>query len=171
MKRAFLEKFFPTSRVILLRKRIRGIQQNQGELFPTYYERFKTLVASCPQHQMNEEQLIQYFYEGLLPIERQMLDASAGSALVDMTSVATKTLIANRAHNAQQYEGVGQREGPRHQSVNEVSTISDIQSQLANLTSLVSQVVIGSKAQENQVCTVCSIQGHLSEKCPQLIEN
>ncbi|KAM2258198.1 hypothetical protein ACFX1S_003302 [Malus domestica] len=80
-----------------------------------------------------------------------MLDASAGSALVDMTSVATKTLIANRAHNAQQYEGVGQREGPRHQSVNEV--------------------VIGSKAQENQVCTVCSIQGHLSEKCPQLIEN
>ncbi|CAN6552414.1 unnamed protein product [Malus baccata var. baccata] len=30
MKRAFLEKFFPTSRVILLRKRISGIQQNQG---------------------------------------------------------------------------------------------------------------------------------------------
>ncbi|CAN6566362.1 unnamed protein product [Malus baccata var. baccata] len=29
MKRAFLEKFFPTSRVILLRKRISGIQQNQ----------------------------------------------------------------------------------------------------------------------------------------------
>ncbi|KAM1211479.1 hypothetical protein EV2_003314 [Malus domestica] len=28
MKRAFLEKFFPTSRVILLRKQISGIQQN-----------------------------------------------------------------------------------------------------------------------------------------------
>ncbi|KAM1606999.1 hypothetical protein TB1_027157 [Malus domestica] len=64
MKRAFLEKVFPTSRVILLRKRINGIQQNQGESFPTYYERFKTLVASCPQHQMKEELLIQYFYEG-----------------------------------------------------------------------------------------------------------
>ncbi|KAM1274296.1 hypothetical protein ACFX2H_024095 [Malus domestica] len=75
--RAFLEKFFPTSRVILLRKRISGIQQNQGESFPTYYERFKTLVASCPQHQMNEELLLQYFYEGLLPIECQMLDALA----------------------------------------------------------------------------------------------
>ena len=44
MKRAFLEKFFPTSRVILLRKRISGIQQNQGESFPTYYEHFKTLL-------------------------------------------------------------------------------------------------------------------------------
>ncbi|CAN6677823.1 unnamed protein product [Malus baccata var. baccata] len=30
MKRAFLEKFFPTSRVILLRKRISGIQQEEG---------------------------------------------------------------------------------------------------------------------------------------------
>ncbi|KAM2422068.1 hypothetical protein ACFXTH_028320 [Malus domestica] len=58
MKRALLEKFFPTSRVILLRKRISGIQQNQGESFPTYYERFKTLVASCPQHQMKDELLL-----------------------------------------------------------------------------------------------------------------
>ncbi|KAM1362809.1 hypothetical protein ACFX2H_027587 [Malus domestica] len=66
-----------------------------------------------------------------------MLDASVGGALVDMTPVAAKTLIANRAHNAQQYEGVGQRESPRQHSVNEV--------------------VIGSKPQENQVCTMCSI--------------
>ncbi|CAN6566350.1 unnamed protein product [Malus baccata var. baccata] len=34
-----------------------------------------------------------------------------------------------------------------------------------------SKVVIGSKPQENEVCTVCSIQGHPSKKCPQLIEN
>ncbi|CAN6725481.1 unnamed protein product [Malus baccata var. baccata] len=104
MKRAFLEKFFPTSRVILLRKRISGIQHDEGESFPTYYERFKSLVASCPQHQMNEEFLLQYFYEGLLPIERQMLDALARGALVDKTPTAAKTLIANRALNAQQYE-------------------------------------------------------------------
>ncbi|XP_070667417.1 uncharacterized protein [Malus domestica] len=113
MKRAFLEKFFPTSRVILLRKRINGIQQEEGESFPTYYERFKSLVASCPQHQMKEELLLQYFYEGLLPIERQMLDASAGGALVDKTPTAAKTLIANRALNAQQYEDVGQRGTPQ----------------------------------------------------------
>ncbi|KAM2695631.1 hypothetical protein EV1_040109 [Malus domestica] len=100
MKRAFLEKFFPTSRVILLRKKISGIQQNQGESFPAYYERFKSLVASCPQHHMKEGLLLQYFYEGLLPIERQMLDASAGGALVDKTPMATKVLITNRALNA-----------------------------------------------------------------------
>ncbi|CAN6573184.1 unnamed protein product [Malus baccata var. baccata] len=117
MKRAFLEKFFPTSRVILLRKRISGIQQDEGESFPTYYERFKTLVASCPQHQMKEELLLQYFYEGLLPIEHQMLDASAGGALVDKTPTAAKTLISNRALNAQQYEGGGRSKSAKRGSL------------------------------------------------------
>ncbi|KAM2479695.1 hypothetical protein PS1_003415 [Malus domestica] len=92
MKRAFLEKFFPTSRVILLRKRISGIQQDEGESFPTYYERFKSLVASCPQHQMKEELFLQYFYERLLPIERQMLDALAGGALVDKPPHGSKDI-------------------------------------------------------------------------------
>ncbi|CAN6716287.1 unnamed protein product [Malus baccata var. baccata] len=170
MKRAFLEKFFPTSRVILLRKRISGIEQGQGESFPAYYERFKALVTSCPQHQMKEELLIQYFYEGLLPLERQMLDASVGGALVDKTPVAAKTLIANRTLNAQQYEGLGLRDFPRHQ-VNEVSSTFDIQSQLANLTFIVSQMAEGMKIQGQSVCGVCSMQGHLNDQCPQLIEN
>ncbi|KAM2989737.1 hypothetical protein FF2_003674 [Malus domestica] len=171
MKHAFLEKFFLTSRVILLRKRISGIQHNQGESFPTYYERFKTFVALCPQYQTNEEHLLQYFYEGLLPIERQMLDASAGEALVDKTPMAAKTLIANRALNAQQYEGVGQRETPRQPQVNEVSAISELQNQMANLISLLSQVVEIPKVQSMAVCSVCSMNGHLTDKCPQLIEN
>ncbi|KAM2335356.1 hypothetical protein ACFXTH_012774 [Malus domestica] len=171
MKRAFLEKFFPTSRIILLRKKISGIQQSQGESFPSYYERFKSLVASCPQHQMKEELLLQYFYEGLLPLERQMLDASAGGALVDKTPRDAKTLIANRALNAQQYEGVGQRDTPRPHHVNEVSSISELQSQMANLTSMLSQLVEGPKTQGTTICGVCSIQGHQSDQCPQLIEN
>ncbi|CAN6585777.1 unnamed protein product [Malus baccata var. baccata] len=47
-----------------------------------------------------------------------MLDASAREALVEKTPMAAKTLIVNRALNAQQYEGVGQRDTPRQQ-VNE----------------------------------------------------
>ncbi|CAN6567563.1 unnamed protein product [Malus baccata var. baccata] len=138
MQRAFLEKFS-------------GIQQSPGESFPSYYERFKSLVASCPQHQMKEELLLQYYYEGLLPLERQMLDASAGGALVDKTPRDAKTLIANRALNAQQYEGAGQRDTSRPHHVNEL--------------------VEGPKTQGTTVCGVCSIQGHQSDQCPQLIEN
>ncbi|CAN6721305.1 unnamed protein product [Malus baccata var. baccata] len=55
-----------------------------------------------------------------------MLDASAGEALVDKTHMAAKTLIANRALNAQQYEGVGQRDNPRQQQVNEENQAKDM---------------------------------------------
>ncbi|KAM1559980.1 hypothetical protein TB1_003250 [Malus domestica] len=84
--------------------------------------------------------------------------------------MAAKILIANRALNAQQYEGVGQR-GPPRQQVHEVSSASNIQTQLANLTSIISQMAEGMKIQGPMVCGVCSIQGHASEKCPQLIKN
>ncbi|CAN6691744.1 unnamed protein product [Malus baccata var. baccata] len=65
---------------------------------------------------------------------------------------------------------IGQR-GPPRQQVHEVSSTSNIQSQLANLTSIVSQMAEGMKMQGPMVCSVCSIQRHASEKCPQLIEN
>ncbi|KAM1006503.1 hypothetical protein ACFX2A_003247 [Malus domestica] len=64
--------------------------------------------------------------------------------------MAAKTLITNRALNAQQYEGIGQRDTPRQQ-VNEMAE--------------------GMKIQGPMVCGVFFIQGHASEKCPQLIEN
>ncbi|KAM2132870.1 hypothetical protein ACFX1Q_014227 [Malus domestica] len=85
--------------------------------------------------------------------------------------MVAKTLIANQALNAQQYEGVGQRENPRQQQVNEVSAISKLQNQMANLTTLLSQVVEKSKEQSVATCGVCSMNGHLKDKCPQLIEN
>ncbi|KAM2122527.1 hypothetical protein ACFX1Q_020192 [Malus domestica] len=100
-----------------------------------------------------------------------MLDASAGGALVDKTPTAANTLISNRVLNAQQYEGVGQRSNPRQHQVNEVSAITELQNQMANLTTLLSQVVEGPKVQNVAACGVCSMQGHLTDKCPQLIEN
>ncbi|CAL9007276.1 unnamed protein product, partial [Prunus brigantina] len=80
-----------------------------------------------------------------------MLDASAGGALVDKTPVAAKILIANRALNAQQYEGVGGRDHAQPSQVNEV--------------------VEGPKVQSAATCSVCSMHGHHTDQCPQLIAN
>ena len=46
--------------------------------FCEYWERFNKLCASCPQHQITEQLLIQYFYKGLLPMDRNMVDAASG---------------------------------------------------------------------------------------------
>ncbi|CAN6677828.1 unnamed protein product [Malus baccata var. baccata] len=42
---------------------------------------------------------------------------------------------------------------------------------MANLTTLLSQVVEGPKVKNVVACGVCSMQGHLTDKCPQLIKN
>ncbi|CAL2247422.1 unnamed protein product [Prunus armeniaca] len=42
---------------------------------------------------------------------------------------------------------------------------------MANLSTLISQVVEGSKVQSTATCSVCSMHGHPTDQCPQLIEN
>ncbi|XP_040372994.1 uncharacterized protein LOC121052323 [Rosa chinensis] len=78
MMKAFLEKYFPTSRIIMLRKKISGIQQGQDESYAEYFERFKSLITQCPQHGMKDETLLTCFYDGLIPLERDTLDAASG---------------------------------------------------------------------------------------------
>ncbi|RDY02896.1 hypothetical protein CR513_13587, partial [Mucuna pruriens] len=88
MKRMFLEKFFPASRTI--RKEICEI-------------RFNKLCATCPHHQISEQLLIQYFYEGLTMMDQSMIDATSRGALMDKTPTTTRHLISNMASNTQQF--------------------------------------------------------------------
>ena len=78
MRQLFLEKYFPASKAGSIRKEICGIRQYNGEPLYDYWERFKKLCASCPHHQISDQLLIQYFYEGLLPMDMSMIDAASG---------------------------------------------------------------------------------------------
>ncbi|XP_075486393.1 uncharacterized protein LOC142526005 [Primulina tabacum] len=108
MKQQFLEKFFPASRAANIRKDICGIRQLQGEALYEYWERFKQLCSSCPQHQIPEQLLVQYFYKGLSLFDRNMIDAASGGALVNKTPQEARALISNMAANAQQFRQVQQ---------------------------------------------------------------
>ncbi|XP_019149873.1 PREDICTED: uncharacterized protein LOC109146677 [Ipomoea nil] len=103
MVRLFLEKFFPASRAASIRREICGIKQRDVETLHEYWERFKQLCASCPQHGVSEQLLIQYFYEGLLPMERNMMDAASGGAIVNKTPRDARDLISIMAANSQQF--------------------------------------------------------------------
>ncbi|RDX84926.1 hypothetical protein CR513_33960, partial [Mucuna pruriens] len=54
MKRTFLDKFFPTSKIAFIGKEICGIRQHTGETLHENWERFKKLCATCPHHQISE---------------------------------------------------------------------------------------------------------------------
>ncbi|XP_024178533.1 uncharacterized protein LOC112184501 [Rosa chinensis] len=165
MMKAFLEKYFPTSRIIMLRKKISGIQQGQDESYAEYYERFKTLITQCPQHGMKEETLLTCFYDGLTNLERDMLDAASGGSFVDKEPAAGMILIENRALNQQQYGS--SKSTHTREKAHEVSTLVQLEDKINKLTSIVSQ---GMKGQV-MACGVCSMQGHAADQCPQLMDN
>ncbi|RDY11563.1 hypothetical protein CR513_03754, partial [Mucuna pruriens] len=90
MKHMFLEKFFSASKTATIRKEICGI-------------RFNKVCATCLHHQISEQPLIQYFYEGLTMMDRSMIDAASRGALVDKMPATARHLISNMENNTQQF--------------------------------------------------------------------
>ncbi|XP_031101911.1 uncharacterized protein LOC116005813, partial [Ipomoea triloba] len=163
MVRLFLEKFFPASRAASIRREICGIKQRDTETLHEYWERFKQLCASCPQHGVSEQLLIQYFYEGLLPMERKMMDAASGGAIVNKTPREARDLISIMAANSQQF---GCRQDTPSRRVNEVN-ISSLENKVSHLTTLVQQLALGGTHQV-KACGICAATGHQTDMCPTL---
>ncbi|RDX93187.1 hypothetical protein CR513_24585, partial [Mucuna pruriens] len=147
MKFKFLEKFFPVSRIATIRKENCGIWQHSRETLHEYWERFNKLCATFPHHQINEQLLIQYFYEGLTMMDRSMINATSGGALMDKTPITTRPLISNMASNTQKF-GIRGVAHPRWQ--------------LAIGQHQPSIVV--------RVCGICTSVEHPTDMCPTLQE-
>ena len=172
LKRVFLEKIFPASRTTAIRKDISGIRQLSGESLYEYWERFKKLCASCPHHQISEQLLLQYFYEGLSNMERSMIDAASGGALGDMTPAEAKNLIEKMASNSQQFSARNNAIVIR--GVHEVATNSSssgetkkLEGKLDALVNLVTQLAMNKKsAPIARLCGLCSSADHHTNLCP-----
>ncbi|XP_026378422.1 uncharacterized protein LOC113272841 [Papaver somniferum] len=98
-----MEKYFPASKAASVRKEISGILQMSVESLYEYWERYKGLLARCPQHNISSILIIQYFYEGLLPKHRNLINEAAGGSLTKKTISQATSLIESMASNAQQF--------------------------------------------------------------------
>ncbi|RDX92520.1 hypothetical protein CR513_25336, partial [Mucuna pruriens] len=75
-------------------------------------------------------------------MDRSMIDAASGGALMDKTPAAARHLISNMASNTQQF---GIRGPSQTRMVNEIGAASNqrLENQLTELTSLVRQLAVG----------------------------
>jgi len=103
MKKIIREKYFSASRIANIRKEIYGIRQSHGETFFEFWERFEQLYIQCPYHQILDQLLIQYLYEGLMPTGRSIIDTTSGGELIDKTPKAACQLISNMVANSKQF--------------------------------------------------------------------
>ncbi|RDX99227.1 hypothetical protein CR513_17748, partial [Mucuna pruriens] len=99
-------------------------------------------------------------------MDKSMIDAASGGALMDKTLVAARHLISNMASNTQ---------GPsQSRMVNEIGAASNqrLENQLTELTSLVRQLVVGQHqpAMAAKVCGLCTSVEHPTNMCLTLQE-
>ena len=93
--------------------------------------------------------------------------ATSGGALVDKTPQQVRVLISNMAANSQQFNT---RAELQVRKVNEISTYTLLEQQIANLMSVVQQLGIGGVAQVMR-CRICLKNGHPTDSCPTLYED
>jgi hypothetical protein len=82
---------------------------------------FNALIIKIPN-----QLLIQYFYEGLMPTDRSIIDVASRGALVDKTPEVARKLISNMVANSKQ---LGTRGDFPSKRVNEVS-ISNLENKV-----------------------------------------
>ncbi|XP_013633240.1 PREDICTED: uncharacterized protein LOC106338920 [Brassica oleracea var. oleracea] len=96
-KRAFLDKFFSTSRTAKIRNEISGFQQKGLESFSEAWDRFKGYWSQCPHHDFSKESLLSTFYRGALLQCRNRLDTASNGFFLGRTEEEAEELVENMA--------------------------------------------------------------------------
>ena len=94
-----MKNFSRKQKVIELRGRITAFQMDEDEYLQEAWERFKDLLRRCPQHGFADWQQIHLFCNGITPHWRTMLDAAAGTSLLNKTPDEAIPLIESMAEN------------------------------------------------------------------------
>ncbi|KAL4333506.1 hypothetical protein GQ457_07G005580 [Hibiscus cannabinus] len=144
-------------------KHLRNLTK-RGRINIRLLERFKKLCARCPQHGLTEQTLLQYFYEGLLPLEMKMSVAASGGALINMTLTAVRNLISTMTANYQQFHPTNERT----RRVNEIRIIS-LENKIDKFFGTVQSIIPG-KICISRLCRICMKPDHPTDCCPMLRE-
>jgi len=103
MKRIFLEKYFPATRLNTLKREIANMEQRNDETLYEYVERFNRATASCPYHGYSNQDLFLYLHGGLNENERQWINAASQGDILSKTPEEAFELIGRIAENSREF--------------------------------------------------------------------
>jgi hypothetical protein len=95
----FLTKFFPMGKTNALRGRIANFQQTQMEPIPEAWERLQEYIQAYPHHRIENWLVLQNFYNGLAPMSKGHLDATARGTFLSLTIDEAMALIVKMVTN------------------------------------------------------------------------
>ncbi|KAI3463774.1 hypothetical protein Pfo_020437 [Paulownia fortunei] len=99
----FLAKYFPPSKTLQLKGEIAQFHQQDFEPLYDTWERFKDFLRSCPQHDYEDWQQVQYFYNGLNGQTQTIINAAASGTLMSKTKNEAHILLEEMSTNSYQW--------------------------------------------------------------------
>ncbi|CAM8917918.1 unnamed protein product [Rhodiola kirilowii] len=100
MQRKFMDKYYPATRAMQVRRQLQDIKQGPSETMYDYLEKFNHLERSCCTLGLPEKIIIEYLINGLTELDKMLLDASAGGSMMNLSLSGIRDLITNVAENA-----------------------------------------------------------------------
>lgn len=160
MQKAFLEKYFPATKLNSLKKSISNIEQHATENLYDYYERYKKLVASCPYHGYSNQDLVLYLHGGLLDDERRMVNAACGGNILNKTPAGAFEMFSELAEGARQFRKTSSK------TVSSAKADSSLQTDVNELKEMMRKFMLNGNQQQVKACGICQDFQHPTDACP-----
>ncbi|CAM8957395.1 unnamed protein product [Rhodiola kirilowii] len=172
MQANFLAKYYPTGRATQVRRQLQELKQGPNESMYDYLEKFNRLEGSCCNFGLPEKLLLEYLMDGFKPLDKMLLNASAGGSMSSLTLREIRDLISKVVENARfQEETSRQEEFMRTRNVAKAETPS---SHLSEDVKQMKEMMIHLMRREPakvKPCEFCGDIHHKTDSCPTLLED
>ncbi|CAM8982122.1 unnamed protein product [Rhodiola kirilowii] len=153
-----------------VRRQLQDIRHGPNETMYDYLEKFNRLERSCCTLGLPEKLIIEYLIDGLKPLDKMLLDASAGGSMMNLSLIGIRQLITNVAENARFREEITrQEEFFRRKNVVKAETpMNSMPKEMKQIKDMMVQIL---RRQPVQVkpCEFCGSTDHKTDACPTLI--
>jgi len=110
LKKLFLTRYFPETKVREVRIQIRTIKQSKEESLYDYFERYKAMLASYPYHGYAEHYLIDFFHDGLIGKDHRMINSACEGSIMKKTYKEALNIIDVLAEDSRCYVNLEEKD-------------------------------------------------------------
>ncbi|CAN6557791.1 unnamed protein product [Malus baccata var. baccata] len=168
LQERFLNKFFPSSKTLALKKEILAFTQKPNESFHEAWERYNEMYTKCPHAGFDSNLQMNIFYDGLNATTKSHVNASAGGSLMSKSAREAFELFDMMASESQQWT----EEQTQKRGVFEISqSYPNVSAQIAKMENnfnakFAALMQVSSMPNAQEPCIICSETTHAITQCP-----
>ncbi|XP_050254844.1 uncharacterized protein LOC126700677 [Quercus robur] len=185
MAKEFFKKHFPPHKVQQVKRRIASFVQGENETLYQAWERYKDLFNFCPTHGYEDWRLVSYFYEGLTPRDRQVVQLSCEGDFLQKEPEDAMDYLDEIAENSNTWTGASSMDSTDRTRINTTTSSGSVfklredDNMSAKINMLTKEIeALKMKGSKNvsavfredpmEVCKICHEINHATNECASL---